>query len=334
MPGEDDFTSPGFSLSSDEFRERQQTIDIFRDLNVDDDGRDYVSQNNSRAYFKVLEYGTCNDWTHFVTLTIDPSKYDRYNAQQEVVKKITGYFGYFKNNICPDFRYLLVPELHEDGAVHFHGLVYAPDKVFPMKFFKYDKNTHKSIYHSEWFDERVGRNQFIKIDEESEYCTYYITKYIQKSIEKICCHRYYCSQGLNGYKVVKNDLFMSGLLKDFVKAQNLSPSFSNDYIQKYQISGMTIDNVLRDGLLLNDDQLSEYKSRIILRKMREKVEEMDRQDLVYEKRLAEGLPIFTDESDRPLWINAGVLVPAPPSADPVSEVLVQPDFFDDLAESS
>ena len=82
----------------------------------------------SRARSMVKEYGFCNPWNYFVTLTLDAKKYDRYDL------------GKFKADLQQWVRderkrhkliygregrliVLFVPETHKDGAWHLHGLV-------------------------------------------------------------------------------------------------------------------------------------------------------------------------------------------------------------------
>ena len=327
------------TLSAAEKQERQANINLFRSLNVTSEGRDYIEASRSRSYFKILEYGTCNHWTHFVTFSLDKDKADRYKGQ-DALKVITGYFAYFKQYVFPEFKYLLVPELHKDGAVHFHGLVYAPDNVVPMKYVRVDYKTRKPLYRNMWFFERLGSNCFIKIDNETPYITYYLTKYIQKALgDNICAHRYYVSQGLKGYRVFKNDLDISFDLSRFIQANSLRPSFSNDFIQKFEISGLTIENVLEDCIMLSVEQLEAYNARRLYHKMKDHIVFLEQQEVVQEKRLAEGLPLFTDQDNRPLWITIRRKAAELASADSVSDPpefdefeFVQDDFFDDVAE--
>ena len=32
-------------------------------------------------------------------------------------------FNNYRNRYSPDFRYIVIPEFHKNGAVHFHGMV-------------------------------------------------------------------------------------------------------------------------------------------------------------------------------------------------------------------
>lgn len=58
--------------------------------------------------------------THFVTLTLSPEQIDRYD-DKAIVKKTSQWLD---NQVKRHaLRYVLVPERHQDGAVHWHGLM-------------------------------------------------------------------------------------------------------------------------------------------------------------------------------------------------------------------
>ena len=71
-----------------------------------------------RAKAKMRDYCYSTEFKWFVTLTLDPEKINRYDVPV-IVRKMSQW--------CSDqvkrrgLTYVLVPELHEDGAVHFHG---------------------------------------------------------------------------------------------------------------------------------------------------------------------------------------------------------------------
>lgn len=72
-----------------------------------------------RARVKVRDYCLCTAMRFFVTLTLDPDKIDRYD-----IKAITQKLNRW---LCDQVRrkglaYVMVAELHQDGAVHFHAL--------------------------------------------------------------------------------------------------------------------------------------------------------------------------------------------------------------------
>ena len=84
--------------------------------------RDYVNESVSRAKRKIYDFGICNDWTHFLTITFNSKKINRFDLL-EVKNKFLKYLRNY-TRIDNDFKYLVIPELHKNGALHFHGLVY------------------------------------------------------------------------------------------------------------------------------------------------------------------------------------------------------------------
>lgn len=73
-----------------------------------------------RAKQNLRDLALCNDMRYFVTLTLDQRVIDRYDMRQ-----ITGKLNAWCSNQVQrnGLAYVLVPERHKDGAVHFHGFV-------------------------------------------------------------------------------------------------------------------------------------------------------------------------------------------------------------------
>jgi hypothetical protein len=71
-----------------------------------------------RARNAVRDLALSNDFRFFVTLTLDRSKIDRYD-----IKAIMKRLRTWADNAVRrrGLKYILVPELHKDGAIHFHG---------------------------------------------------------------------------------------------------------------------------------------------------------------------------------------------------------------------
>ena len=82
-----------------------------------------VSQN--RTVNKIYELARSNVWSYFVTLTVDPKKYDNTIDNYDLFTKgVRKYFNNLKFLYAPDLKYLIVPELHKDGKkLHFHALL-------------------------------------------------------------------------------------------------------------------------------------------------------------------------------------------------------------------
>lgn len=71
-----------------------------------------------RARAQVREIALCTSFRWFVTLTLDRARIDRYDMAQ-----ITRHLNHWLDNQVrrKGLAYVLVPERHKDGAVHFHG---------------------------------------------------------------------------------------------------------------------------------------------------------------------------------------------------------------------
>lgn len=71
-----------------------------------------------RARAKVRRLALSNEFRWFVTLTLDPARVDRYDAAA-VVKVLNAWCSNAVQR--HGLRYILVPERHKDGGIHFHG---------------------------------------------------------------------------------------------------------------------------------------------------------------------------------------------------------------------
>lgn len=156
-----------------------------------------LANNLVRAKTTIKEIALCNDFQWFVTLTIDKSKFDRYNL--EGYKKSLGKWlnNYQYRRKCK-IEYLLIPEFHKDGAVHMHGLISGiPETDLTI-------NEHGYL---DWvlYHDKYGYILLSPIKDKIK-CANYITKYISKSLiehsGELNKHLYMCSKGLKRGEVV------------------------------------------------------------------------------------------------------------------------------------
>lgn len=99
--------------------ERAAIQDDLREANAELCRKAAVRRSVRRAKKTVRDLARANDWAYFVTLTLDPQKVNRYDPA-EVLRHLRHWLG---NNVRrKGLVYLLVPEHHKDGAIHFHGL--------------------------------------------------------------------------------------------------------------------------------------------------------------------------------------------------------------------
>ena len=137
------------------------------------------------------------DIGYFVTMTFDGERVNRYDYG-EVVKKLGVWLD---NNVRRNgLRYVLVPEFHKDGAVHFHGFMNAEslkiDAAISPKTGRPLTAKGKQIYNITAFP--YGFTTAIKVGENTDErtaCAKYIYKYITKTNGEKVGGRYYLSGG-------------------------------------------------------------------------------------------------------------------------------------------
>lgn len=144
-----------------------------------------------RAKKRVFDLAACNDFDMMITLTLDPEDIDRYDYKP-VIRKL----GQWLDNRVrrKGLRYLIVPELHKDGAIHFHGFINSEAvKLKPTR--KRDKAGRKIFNVLDW---TIGFTTAVFLDGTYEAACQYISKYVTKQVEngKGCIGgRYYLHGG-------------------------------------------------------------------------------------------------------------------------------------------
>lgn len=149
---------------------------------------DPITRDDSlkRSKDKIFDIAFINAdlWQYMVTLTLDKDKIDRYD-KKEVNKKLKKWLGHLveRNNV----NYLIIPELHKDGAIHFHGLISGNLK---LEFSNHYDNNNRPIYNLlNW---KYGFSTSVPLDDNKVAVCKYITKYVTKSTTKILGNIYYC----------------------------------------------------------------------------------------------------------------------------------------------
>lgn len=72
-----------------------------------------------RARARVRALAHCAPMRYFVTLTLDKEKVDRYD-DKIIIRRLSQWAG---NQVRRrGLSYIIIPERHKDGAIHFHGL--------------------------------------------------------------------------------------------------------------------------------------------------------------------------------------------------------------------
>lgn len=177
---------------------------------LDREGKFQESLSRSRRVIRDLIL--CNGFEYFCTFTFSPEHVDRfdYNACK---KRLTKFFNNFRSRYAPEFRYLIIPEFHQDGAIHFHGVVRGfPDGelVKPEMIFKRNRagellSVPNTPGYLDWprYHENLGLFNCSRI-RNYDACAFYVTKYVTKELCKMPLGRsvYMASKGLNRPELV------------------------------------------------------------------------------------------------------------------------------------
>ena len=175
------FTGPGWEDHVDKPVEKR-----VREKGVRSSGTD-MKRSMQRARAKVRRMALANDFRWFVTLTLDGAKIDRYNP--EVIAKALS--RWCDNRVRRHgLKYILVPELHKKGGIHFHG--FFNDAVEAVDSGHTDAAGHRAYNLPEW---DLGFTTAIELYGDYSAAVGYVCKYIGKQNGQRPMGRWYYSGG-------------------------------------------------------------------------------------------------------------------------------------------
>lgn len=152
------------------------------------------ANNLVRAKSIISQLGALNPWDYFVTFTIDPDKFDRYDFEG-FYKAFSKFCNNYKRDYGVKIDRVFVPEMHKDEAWHLHGLIhglpvehlteyrledYYPhtDVRLPVYILTKLKKGEK-LYYWKPFSDKFGYTIVEPIRDKAKSANY-ITKYIGK----------------------------------------------------------------------------------------------------------------------------------------------------------
>lgn len=154
-----------------------------------------------RAKSVIQQVALCNDWDYFVTLTIDPQKFNRYMFKAFYTKFTQWIRDYRKKYGCR-IEYVLVPEMHKNGAWHLHGLMRGipADHITPFVPGIHPQDLiNKGFVNWGRYGSKFGFASLSPIKDPMKVA-FYVTKYITKDLlrcnSSYGAHLYMCSIGL------------------------------------------------------------------------------------------------------------------------------------------
>ncbi|MCI8934496.1 MAG: hypothetical protein HFE80_08330 [Clostridiaceae bacterium] len=136
-----------------------------------------------RARARVFDLAMCSDLDYFVTLTLDPARIDRFDMAA-LIRRMRSWLD---NRVRrKGLAYILVPELHQDGAIHLHGLINNALQIVDSGV----KHSRQGPQGPEWYDVynlpdwKLGFSTAIQLHGDRKKAVNYVCKYITKCAEK------------------------------------------------------------------------------------------------------------------------------------------------------
>lgn len=87
---------------------------------MDERDKQNLERSMRRARVKVRDYCLSTPMAWFCTLTLDPKKVDRYDVDA-MTKRLNMWLNHMVTR--KGLAYVMVPELHKNGAIHYHALM-------------------------------------------------------------------------------------------------------------------------------------------------------------------------------------------------------------------
>lgn len=176
-----------------------------------------------RTQSEISDIIDCNPFEWFGTFTFSSDKVDRYN-DTEVYSAISKWLNN-QRRTSPNLIYLLVPERHKDGALHFHALFgnYEGNMAYSGKKWGNDGIFNITAY-------KYGFTNFTRIRNKSKtanYCRKYITKELMTEKNK---RRYWASKNL------QRPLRIDNLTEDDIRKYPIDLDSAKSYENEHVIS--------------------------------------------------------------------------------------------------
>lgn len=181
-----------------------------------------IQRSQRRARVAVADYALSNSFKYFVTLTLDAARIDRYD-----IKEITRKLKHWLDNCVRrrGLKYILVPEYHKDGALHYHGFFNDALPAVDSGAFTKDGKIKKPrsateramllesgwqiVYNlQKW---TLGFSTAIELYGDKHAAVNYVCKYITKSDIKIGGRWYYSGGDLKKPKIELYDADFSAI---------------------------------------------------------------------------------------------------------------------------
>ena len=205
-------------------------VDRAEDLPHSTDKAESLARSMRRARAKVRDIALSNKFRWFVTLTLDRAKIDRYDMTA-ILKAL---HRWLDNRVRRDgLKYILVPERHKDGAIHFHGFFSDSVKAAPSG---HHDTAGNMIYNLPAWG--LGFSAAIEIYGDYPRAVSYVCKYIGKQGDKPAGRWYYSGGALEHPRV---------LYPDSITMESFNRAHPDCYMFQVPESGLYISMIRGDN---------------------------------------------------------------------------------------
>ena len=221
-----DFGAKGWEESGADAKRRPRS-EAHERKSSDPKGED-LERSMRRARGKLRRLALANDFRWFVTLTLDGAKVDRYDMRV-IVSKLNAWCSNMVQR--KGLRYILVPERHEDGAIHFHGffndaLEVVDSGTLKLPGVKKPRRPKSEKQRAEWLENgghivynlpawTLGFTTAIGVYGHYSAAVGYVCKYVGKQGEKPAGRWYYSGGDLRKPEVAFAEISPAELLAEY-----------------------------------------------------------------------------------------------------------------------
>lgn len=196
----------------------QKGESIFQESNLERSIRQTKTQ--------ITDYVLSNNFEIFATFTFSPKKVDRFDIDACKYKLRKWLQRQREKNA--NLKYVIVPEKHKNGAIHFHALFENIDS-FTLKKTKIRQENRDVFTLVDW---RYGFSNVKFIDSNRIKIAAYITKYITKEMITIENKRRYWSS----HNLALPEKFYNDVNRFDIRPDLQSLVYENAYLQMHEFA--------------------------------------------------------------------------------------------------
>lgn len=174
----------------------------------------------------ITDYVLANNFQIFATFTFSPKKVDRFDIDA-CKRKLKRWLDRQREKDS-NLKYVVVPERHKNGAIHFHGLFENIDS-FTLKKTKIRQENRDVFTMRDW---RFGYSNVKLIDSNRLKVAAYITKYITKDMIIIENKRRYWSS----HNLALPEKFYNDVDRFEIRPDLKSLVYENAYLQMHEFA--------------------------------------------------------------------------------------------------